>query len=153
MHPLTARESCSVIVWTSFIGAAEHFAVNGLMWTLALDGNGNPKLPGTDSCGTPCRPVVTINNDGSFSFNQECQFSHIPSSNCQLLMARVHAVVFVMGQAAKAVIPKDANGPFGKRIAVSVGGSLGWALRVSAYVTERANPSDWNRYSLVVLNW
>ena len=45
------------------------------MWTLALDGNGNPKLPGTDSCSTPCRPVVTINSDGSYSYNQECEFN------------------------------------------------------------------------------
>ncbi|KAI0712025.1 glycoside hydrolase [Earliella scabrosa] len=115
-----------------FIGAAKHFAVNGLMWALALDGNGNPKLPGTNSCGTPCRPVVTINNDGSYSFNEE---------------------FYVMGQASKAILPKDPNGPFGQRIGVTVGGSLGWALRVSAYVTERTNPSDWARYSLVVLNW
>ena len=61
--------------------------------------------------------------------------------------------VYVMGQASKAILPRDPNGPFGRRIGVTVGGSLGWALRVSAYVTQRTNPSDWARYSLVVLNW
>ena len=50
------------------------------MWNFALDGNGNPKLPGTDSCGTPCRPVVTINSDGSYSYNQECTSSSSSSS-------------------------------------------------------------------------
>ncbi len=118
------------------------------MWTLALDGNGNPKLPGANSCSTPCRPVVTVNDDGSYSFNEECECWSIPSCT-----TADGSSVYVMGQAAKAIIPKDANGPFGKRIGVSVGGSLGWALRVSAYVTERANSADWNRYSLVVLNW
>ena len=58
-----------------------------------------------------------------------------------------------MAHASKAIIPKDANGPFGKRIGVSVSGSESWALRVGAYVTHRANPSDWLRYSIVVLNW
>ena len=33
------------------------------------------------------------------------------------------------------------------------GGQLNWALVVGAYVTRRVNPSDWDRYSLVVLNW
>jgi hypothetical protein len=43
------------------------------MWNIALDGNGNPKLPGTTSCGGPgCRGLVTVNNDGSYVFNQEC---------------------------------------------------------------------------------
>ena len=66
-NPVLIRLLCS------FVGAAEHYASSGLMWTLALDGNGNPKLPGTDSCSTPCRPVVTINSDGSYSYNQECE--------------------------------------------------------------------------------
>lgn len=60
--------------------------------------------------------------------------------------------VHSLAQASKAIIPKDAGGPWGQRIKVSVGGSLGWALRVGAYVTGRASSSDWNRYSLVVLN-
>jgi hypothetical protein len=58
-----------------------------------------------------------------------------------------------MAQASKAIIPKDSGGPWGKRIGVSVGGSLNWALVVGAYVTGRVNSSEWNRYSLVVLNW
>ena len=46
----------------------------GLMWNIALDGNGNPKLPGTNSCGGPgCRALVTVNSDGSYSLNQECK--------------------------------------------------------------------------------
>lgn len=58
-----------------------------------------------------------------------------------------------MAQASKAILPKDVGGDFGKRIGVSVGGSLDWGLVVGAYVTPRLNPSDWLRYSLVVLNW
>lgn len=46
----------------------------GLMWNIALDGSGNPKLPGTNSCGgAGCRPLVTVNSDGSYSPNQECK--------------------------------------------------------------------------------
>ncbi|KAG6806914.1 hypothetical protein H0H93_002225, partial [Arthromyces matolae] len=58
-----------------------------------------------------------------------------------------------MAQASKAIYPKDAGGPYGQRIAVSVGGSLSWALRVGAYVTGRVSSTDWLRYSIVVLNW
>lgn len=43
------------------------------MWNLALDGNGSPKLPGTASCSTACRAVVTVNSDGSYTLNQECE--------------------------------------------------------------------------------
>ena len=57
-----------------------------------------------------------------------------------------------MAQLSKAVIPKDAGGPFAQRIGVTVGGSQGWALRVGAYVTRRTSSSDWLRYSVVVLN-
>lgn len=57
-----------------------------------------------------------------------------------------------MAQASKAVLPKDSGGPFGQRIGVNVGGSLSWALRVSAFVTGRASSSDWDRFSVVVLN-
>ena len=57
-----------------------------------------------------------------------------------------------MAQASKAVIPKDAGGPYGQRINVSVGGSLGWTLRVSAFVTARVSSTDWLRYSIVVMN-
>lgn len=58
-----------------------------------------------------------------------------------------------MAQASKAILPRDKNGPFGTRIGVTVGGTLNWALRVNAFVTGRVNPSDWLRYSIVVLNW
>ncbi|KAF8797529.1 glycoside hydrolase family 30 protein [Phlegmacium glaucopus] len=116
-----------------WIGSLEHNSQSGLMWNIALDGGGNPKLPGTNSCdGAGCRPLVTVNSDGSYSFNQE---------------------FYSMAQASKAIIPKDAGGPFGSRIGVSVGGSLNWALRVGAYVTGRASSSDWSRYSIVVMNW
>ncbi|KAI0365705.1 glycoside hydrolase [Pilatotrama ljubarskyi] len=115
-----------------FIGAIEHNSHTGLMWNLALDGNGQPMLPGTNSCSPPCRPVVTVNSDGSWSVNQE---------------------FYAMAQASKAILPRDAGGPWGKRIGVSVGGNQNWALRVGAYVTGRANSNDWLRYSLVVLNW
>ena len=138
------------------------------MWNLALDGNGNPKLPGTNSCGTPCRPVVTVNSDGSWSVNQECEcrasvHARPPADHSRDPLVLVpcprsytacrRREVYAMGQASKAIIPRDAGGPFGKRIGVSVGGSLNWALRVGAYVTGRRNSADWLRYSLVVLNW
>lgn len=58
-----------------------------------------------------------------------------------------------MAQAAKAIIPKDAGGPWGQRIGVTIGGTLNWALVVSAFVTKRLSSTDWWRYSLVVLNW
>ncbi|KAF9485722.1 glycoside hydrolase [Pholiota conissans] len=116
-----------------WIGSLEHNSQSGLMWNIAADGNGNPKLPGTNSCGgNGCRPLVTVNSDGSYSFNQE---------------------FYSMAQASKAIIPKDSGGAYGQRIGVSVGGSLGWALRVGAYVTSRVSSSDWLRYSIVVLNW
>ena len=57
-----------------------------------------------------------------------------------------------MAHVSKATIPKDSGGPSGKRIGVTVGGDLSWALVVTAFVTERTNSSDWLRYSLVVLN-
>lgn len=57
-----------------------------------------------------------------------------------------------MAQASKAIIPKDEGGPFGQRIGVSVSGSIAWALRVGAYVTNRASSSDPPRYSIVVMN-
>jgi hypothetical protein len=58
-----------------------------------------------------------------------------------------------MAHAQKATAPRDVNGPAGTRIGASVSGGEGWALRVSAYETGRANAKDWTRYSLVVLNW
>ncbi|KAJ7619448.1 glycoside hydrolase [Roridomyces roridus] len=115
-----------------FIGAITHNSHSGLMWNIALD-SGTPELPGSTSCsGNQCRSIVQVNKDGSYSLNQE---------------------FYVMAQASKAIIPKDVGGAWGKRIGVSVGGTLDWALIVGAYVTTRVNPTDWLRYSLVVLNW
>jgi hypothetical protein len=48
-----------------------------------------------------------------------------------------------MAHAQKAVLPKDVGGPRGKRLGVSVGGNMGWGLRVGAYVTGRASSTDW----------
>ncbi|ESK83394.1 glycoside hydrolase family 30 protein [Moniliophthora roreri MCA 2997] len=115
-----------------WIGSLEHNSKSGLMWNIALDGNGNPMLPGTSSCHPGCRALVTVNNDGSYSFNQE---------------------FISMAHVSKATIPKDSGGPSAKRIGVSLSGSLGWALRVGAFVTDRSSSSEWSRYSLVVLNW
>jgi len=115
------------------IGAPEYNSHSALMWNIALDGTGNPKLPGTTSCGGPgCRPIVTVNSDGTYTLHQE---------------------FYSMAQASRGILPKDAGGPFGIRIGVSVGGELNWALRVGAYVTHRVSSTDWLRYSLVVLNW
>ncbi|KAI0027735.1 glycoside hydrolase [Vararia minispora EC-137] len=114
-------------------GAIEHNARTALLWNIALDGNGNPHLPSQTPCGSAgCRPIATVNSDGSYSVNQE---------------------YYNLAQASRAVLPRDVGGPFGQRIAVSLGGGLSWALRVTAFVTGRTNPSDWRRYSLVVLNW
>ncbi|KAH9849112.1 hypothetical protein C2E23DRAFT_400463 [Lenzites betulinus] len=77
-------------------------------------------------------PVATVNRDGSWSMNQE---------------------FYAMAQSSKATIPRDAGGPSGKHIGVSVGRSQSWALRITAFVTGRSNANDWLRYSLVVLNW
>ena len=49
----------------------------------------------------------------------------------------------------KAILPRDAGGPWGQRIGVSVAGSNSGSLVVSAYQTQRNNPADWERYSLV----
>jgi len=116
-----------------FITGITYHSQSGLMWNLALNGSGLPILPGTDSCGGPgCRGVVQINSNGTWSVNQE---------------------FYAMGQASKAILPRDVNGPWGQRIGVSVGGDMNWALIVGAYVTGRVSSTDWLRYSLVVLNW
>ena len=118
------------------------------MWNFVLDGNGNPKLPGSNSCGGPgCRPLVTVNSDGSYGLNQECMPLPISLSLCCLIVAQDWA----MAQASKAITPTDPGGPFGQRIGVSVTGSLNWALRVGAYVTRRTSGVP-SRYSIVVLN-
>ncbi|KAF7970961.1 hypothetical protein HWV62_22552 [Athelia sp. TMB] len=110
------------------IGAPQYYAKSAAMWNLALDGNGQPELSGSDSCsGGGCRGVATCK-----SVNQE---------------------FYAMAQASRAILPKDAGGPWGQRIGVSVGGGSDWALVVGAYKTERLSATDWNRYSIVVLNW
>lgn len=115
-----------------FIGSISYGSSTGLMWNLALDSTGSPELPGSDSCGGGCRGVVQINSGGTWNVNQE---------------------FYAMAQASKAILPRDSGGPWGQRIGVSVGGSLDWALVVGAYVTGRVSSTDWNRYSIVVLNW
>lgn len=115
-----------------FIGAVSYNAMNAMMWNFALDGSGQPMLSSSNSCGGGCRGMVQINSDGSWSVNQEWLSA---------------------AQASKAVLPKDSGGPWGQRIGVSVQGSMSWGLVVGAYVTGRVSSSDWDRYSLVVLNW
>ncbi|CAK5265078.1 unnamed protein product [Mycena citricolor] len=115
-----------------YIGGPQRYAKTALMWNLALDGAGNPKLPGSRSCSASgCRGVVTINYDGTWAPNQE---------------------FWAIAQTGKAVAPKDPAGSPATRIAASVAGTYAWALRVSAYATKtRAGTAT--RYSLVVLNW
>ncbi|KAH8818882.1 glycoside hydrolase [Flagelloscypha sp. PMI_526] len=115
-----------------YIGAVNQNARSVLMWNIALDGNGEPRLPGTESCGSGCRPIVNVNSDGSWSVNQE---------------------YYGLAEASKAVVPRDTGGPWGQRIQTTVSGTYTWALKVSGFVTKRASSSDWPRYSLVVLNW
>lgn len=115
-----------------WIGSLDHYSKSGLMWNIALDGNGNPKLPGSNSCQPPCRALVNVNSDGSYSYNQE---------------------FISMAHVAKATIPKDPGGPSAKRLGVSLSGSLGWAVRVGAFVTDRSGSGEPSRYSLVVMNW
>jgi hypothetical protein len=44
------------------------------MWNIAVHGDGSPVLPGADSCGGPgCRGIATVNTDGTYSLNQECE--------------------------------------------------------------------------------
>lgn len=77
----------------------------------------------------------------------------IPLNYSIHLLKDLRTLVYSMAQASKGVLPRDVGGPWGKRIGVSVQGSMSWGLIVGAYETGRVNPSDWNRYSLVVLNW
>lgn len=58
-----------------------------------------------------------------------------------------------MAHASKAILPKDAGGPWGQRINNIIGGGATWALTVGAYQTKRLSSTDETRYSLVVLNW
>ncbi|KAF8517702.1 glycoside hydrolase superfamily [Hysterangium stoloniferum] len=122
-----------VFILNRFIGGPENWSRSAMMWNYALDSNGQPKLPGTNSCGgSGCRGVVTIPGDGGYDLNEE---------------------YYVMAQTSRAVLPKDPGGPFAQRIGVTVGGSHNWALRVGAYSTRRAKSTDPKRWTIVVLNW
>ncbi|KAG8998335.1 hypothetical protein FRB94_004503 [Tulasnella sp. JGI-2019a] len=113
-------------------GGPNNWARTVMTWALALDASGDPKLPGTDSCGgAGCRGVVTIANN-AWTVNQE---------------------FYSMAQGSRAILPKDAGGPWGQRISTTVTGSLAAELVVTGYVTKRLASTDWPRYSLVVLNW
>ncbi|KAF7304080.1 Glycoside hydrolase family 30 protein [Mycena indigotica] len=114
-----------------WIGSVNQGADVGLMFNIAADSDGEPRLPGTSSCGGGCRPIVTVDSDGSFEYNQE---------------------FYALAAASKASIPKDAGGPWGRRIGVSVQGSQASKLAVTAFATKRIKSTDWNRYSIVVLN-
>jgi hypothetical protein len=106
-----------------FLGALEYGARTALLWNLAGDAAGGPMLPGADSCRPGgCRPVATVQH-GGYALNQE---------------------FFALAHAQRAVSPRDDDGPRGKRVQVDVGGGEAWALRVGAYVTARANASDWS---------
>ncbi|TFK29093.1 glycoside hydrolase [Coprinopsis marcescibilis] len=115
------------------LGSINHNAQVALMWNLALDGNGNPRLSGSNTaCGNAgCRGVVTINSDGSWVANQE---------------------FYALAQISKGTIPRDINGPGARRLGVSIDGSLKEKFSVGAYVTYRTKSTDQLRYSLVVLN-
>ncbi|KAF5365092.1 hypothetical protein D9758_010973 [Tetrapyrgos nigripes] len=44
-----------------FISSLEHSSSTSLMWNITLDGNGQPTLPGTNSCGgSGCRLVTSL---------------------------------------------------------------------------------------------
>jgi len=115
------------------VGAFNNFASTGAMWNIALDGKGEPRLPGTSSCSNGCRGIVTVNADGTFVLNQE---------------------YFALGMASKAIIAKDPNGPTAKRVQTRLTGNRGGdgTLVVGAYVTDRASPKDDLRISTVALN-
>ncbi|RXW16993.1 hypothetical protein EST38_g8860, partial [Candolleomyces aberdarensis] len=116
------------------IGSIEHNARAALMWNLALDGSGNPRLPGTGAnCGgAGCRGIVTVNSNGTWSVNQE---------------------FYALAQISKGTIPRDIGGPTARRIGVEVQGTIAGSLRAGAYVTHRKSSTEPPRYSLVVLNW
>ena len=60
---------------------------------------------------------------------------------------------YLLAHSQRAVVPRDPGGPNGKRIKVTVGGDLNWTLRVQAYATGRVSSTEWQRYTIVVLNW
>ena len=73
----------------------------------------------------------------------------IPATCSETILSDYLYTVYGLAHANKAILPRDAGGPWGQRAGVTVGGSKFWSLVVSAYQTGRNNPSDWNRYSLV----
>ena len=122
------------------------------MWNLLVDPQGNPKLPGASSCGDGCRGVAQVSTDGSVQLNQECEPSKLYTWFDGYLTTWNAPTVFAIAHAAKAILPKDVNGPFGRRIGYALNGNSASTLTVGAYVTERAKAGDPSRYSLVVMN-
>ncbi|KAK2460052.1 hypothetical protein APHAL10511_007929 [Amanita phalloides] len=119
-----------------FIGGIHNWARVVLMWNLALDGSGNPMLPGTNSCKDEhdknnCRPVVAVSKDGSYSFTQD---------------------FYAMAHTSKAIIPKDPGGPFGQRIGITIKGSSNITVVASAFVVRGRNSTGPKQYTLIVLN-
>jgi hypothetical protein len=55
-----------------FVGSTSYNSRTVLFWNLALQADGSPELPGSDSCNPGCRPVVSIDNNQWF-LNEECQ--------------------------------------------------------------------------------
>jgi len=115
-----------------WIGAPNNWASIAAMWSLAAQPDGGPLLPGTTSCGQGCRGVVNVYNNVTWSANQE---------------------FFGIAHASKAVIPRDSKGQWAERIDTVVKGPQNDTIIVTAYQTPASNSADFNRYSLVVLNF
>ena len=125
-----------------------------LYWNLALDENGGPQLDGASSCEHEggCTGLVEVKSDGTYVLRQQCASSlSLCLPRCECTQLTSHAD-YALAQLSKAILPKDAGGPFGKRIGVSVTGDQSWALVVGAFLTERGVANEPSRYSLVVLN-
>lgn len=114
-----------------FVGSTSYSARTVLLWNLAAHADGSPRLPGTDSCASGCRPVVSVDNNAWY-LNEE---------------------YYLLAHSSRIVIPRDSGGPFGTRIGVTVEGTLSWTLSVQAYMTRRSSSSDQVKYGLVVINW
>ena len=126
-----------------FIGALTNWAQTGMMWNIALNSQGSPKLPGASSCNEGCRGVVTIDGS-SVTLNQECPSVIILRD--LIADPSPHLVDYAIAHASKAIQPVDGGSDFGQRIQVS---SSSQTLLVGAYSTKAAQGS---RISLVVLN-
>ncbi|KAJ7932776.1 glycoside hydrolase family 30 protein [Mycena leptocephala] len=109
-----------------FMGTIEHHAQTALMWRL-ISGE---ELPGSTSCykdklANQCRAAVDINDDGTYTLNQEYY----------AIAHAAHAVLPAMrGRSTLATGDRTAN------------------LRVNAYATPRVSANDPTRYALHVLN-